>query len=280
MKEFIQEKSVLAVVVLVALMINSVASKYYTLPSNAIGKNGKILLGDYAKDGQFPYQVSLLIQGANNCSLVERSCGGSIIATNWVLTSAFCVTPGPLFDTVYFVYLGAGSVYYKKSPQRDIFNTTAIYPHPDFNGDTLENDIAMLKTWGFDFSTKLVQPIPLVTSGTDMASYLGKYITVSGFGKFSIDGIASKKLLYTQLKVVECGDGTPDTSFCAVDEVGPVSAICDGDAGGPAVCILDGQATLIGVISYSDQKGCDAGPQGFTNVAQYIDWIQETMSSN
>lgn len=49
-----------------------------------LSPSARIVGGFYANPGQFPYQVALL-------RARQISCGGSLIASNWVLTAAHCV---------------------------------------------------------------------------------------------------------------------------------------------------------------------------------------------
>lgn len=46
----------------------------------------RILGGNYANDGQFPYLISLRQRAAN-----FHLCGGSILNEYWILTAAHCV---------------------------------------------------------------------------------------------------------------------------------------------------------------------------------------------
>lgn len=49
--------------------------------------DSKIVGGQRARPGQFPYQVGLIFQRPDNS--LSR-CGGSLIARQWVLTAAHC----------------------------------------------------------------------------------------------------------------------------------------------------------------------------------------------
>lgn len=48
--------------------------------------NWRIIGGEEAKDGEFPYQVSVQVFNDHNC-------GGAIVSSKWILTAAHCVEP-------------------------------------------------------------------------------------------------------------------------------------------------------------------------------------------
>ncbi|XP_049812778.1 mite allergen Der f 3-like isoform X2 [Schistocerca nitens] len=98
----------------------------------------RIVNGTEVMDGQYPFMISLRVNGSHNC-------GGTVLNEEWVLTAAHCVYRKNL--TWLSVFAGSIRLYDDSVPLIPI--SEAIL-HEGYNQKLLVNDIAVLKTGGKD----------------------------------------------------------------------------------------------------------------------------------
>ena len=153
----------------------------------------------------------------------------------------------------------------------------------------------------FEFNDE-VKPIPLDTS-LDWAE--PQTFTVSGWGStfvsiksppnqhfvkqkyFQSGGFVVEKLHKVEVPFVSTDDcnqsyngngySITDGMICA-GEKGKDS--CQGDSGGPMVANVNGTSVLVGVVSWGIGCAQEGYPGVYARVANYIDWIEETMANN
>ncbi|EDS31865.1 serine protease SP24D [Culex quinquefasciatus] len=236
-----------------------------------LGSSARIVGGFSASPGQFPYQVALL-------RARQISCGGSLIASNWVLTAAHCVhnndnrviSPSQITVLAGTVNIGQGGV--TRGVQR-------IIPHERYAKS--RNDIALLKLLHPYPLDGLIQAIALArSSNVPPPSPVGTgNVIISGWGRLSANGPLPSILQYNR--------ATAQTSFQCFRQTGfnrgllclqsPANnGACFGDSGGPAVY----NQQLVGVASFIIGTCGSRAPDGYVKVSDYIPWIRWTISQN
>nr|XP_054927224.1 trypsin-1-like [Dermacentor andersoni] len=240
--------------------------------------SGKIVGGRPAKQCEFPWQVSLQVNG-------YHFCGGSIISPDTVVTAAHCLS-GRINPVMLDVV--AGNVDLKKRSahyqQRRVKSSAR---HENFGKRGMRDDIALLRLeqpFDFDGSGGCVTAVCLPDAGRKIRDA----VVVSGWGTTREGGRISSELLavsvrvtsdaYCALQYVQPGTLASaydkETMFCAGELLGGKDS-CQGDSGGPAIQFQNGTSVLVGIVSFG--RGCarltHAGV--YTRVPNYTDWIQE-----
>lgn len=235
--------------------------------------NGRIVGGQDASVGEFPYQVSLQLV---ILVISSHSCGGSIISPTTILTAAHCITEVPNIG-YYKAVAGDHNLNVEEGTEQGIRVDKSIV-HPDYQGGVAPNDVAvMLLRSPLTFNAR-VGPIALPTPG---AIPQGQAV-LSGWGSVSTSLLPTlPAVLQTALVPIvpmeECkaavGSEAPlaSTNVCTGPLTGGLSA-CSGDSGGP----LAQNGTVIGIVSWGYIPcGSVNAPSVFTRVSAFVDWIKE-----
>ncbi|KAJ3656439.1 hypothetical protein Zmor_015517 [Zophobas morio] len=229
--------------------------------------SSRIIGGEVARTGQFRFAAAIHVQTSDS----RFFCGGALTGNQWIITSGYCVHNAELFT----IQLGSNTLE-GDDPNRETVATSTYYLHPDFNPDTLDNDIAVIELRLPVMLNGYIQPIFVST-----LNYLNNTDAISlGFGQISDgDPELSNELRYidtTTLSNQECrlyyGSQITDSMICAAGNYN--EGTCIGDTGGPLIITGGRNSLLIGVASFISGNGCEStDPSGYTRIYQYADWI-------
>ena len=193
-----------------------------------INEHRRIFGGKPASKSQFPYQAGLLLTPIDP-DAGHYVCGGSLISSTRVLTAAHCIK----VSVAALVILGAINLFEDESTQvRFNVPENGLVCHPDFDPNTLHNDIAMIKFPSAVKFNDYISPIALA-EGTD--DFVGDTGITSGWGHFDNTQQSSSYLRFDYLKVIENWDcmmdfaDINDDSICA--QGSDNAAGCYGDSG-------------------------------------------------
>jgi len=231
----------------------------------------KITGGTDADISEFPWQIYL---EADNFT-----CGGSLIASDWVITAAHCTRddndkpiPAASFDVI------AGANDPRSGLQGKKYYISQVIVHEDFNSHTLDNDIALLKlAVPVDYAN--AKPVKLVSSidaGLGVTDP-GVLSWVTGYGLIRVRPTTYPTTLQkVQLPIVSNAQALtvwkdiPASDLMAGYLNGNKDA-CAGDSGGPLVVPVSGDYKLAGIVSWGSTSCNTYG--AYTRVSDFESWI-------
>ena len=229
-----------------------------------ISCSSRIIGGQFATPGQFPYQISLQLNGRHHC-------GGSIISETFIVTAAHCTigqNPSQMR-----VIVGTTDLTNRSGQSVGI---QQFIIHPQYNPQTQDFDISLIRlSQPLTLGSSTVNKIELATA--DMSVPADTIATISGFGAVNGNLQLPHRLKYAQVQLWSrdyCNPqnvpGVTDRMVCAGHPSGQISS-CQGDSGGP----LTVDDKLYGVVSWGFGCGAQGKPAMYTYVVAFRPWIKQ-----
>ncbi len=231
----------------------------------------RIINGNNVTSLTYPWMVELVDL---NADIREYFCGGALIASEWVITAAHCLERLPCFGPLNSdgIEIVVGS-YDLSLPQQRV-KVSEIIKHPDYDCNTFDSDIALLKLeTPVDFPTLKInfsEPsagVEAVTMGWGTTDPEGEPVFLDILQDIRMDIVSN----------TECENAYSDyvvttNMICAGAEG---KGTCFNDSGGPLI-VKKGEWFLAGITSWGwDECAVSGYPDVFTRVSQFTGFLKE-----
>uniref|UniRef100_A0A1A8L0C1 Vitamin K-dependent protein C n=1 Tax=Nothobranchius pienaari TaxID=704102 RepID=A0A1A8L0C1_9TELE len=231
-----------------------------------------MLGGEVGKKGESPWQVLVLnARGSFHC-------GGVLIDKNWVLTAAHCLQNNHRFS----VRLGDYERLITEGTEVKL-EVSEAFKHPNYNSETVDNDIALLRLRTPAPFSKYILPVclPSRAMAERVLHQSGTVTVVTGWGRDDT-GKYSSALNVIKVPLVDHSNCSrqmfphqlSNNVLCA-GILGERIDACEGDSGGPMVTLYQNTWFLVGLVSWGEGCGIKDKPGIYTKVSNYNRWISQ-----
>uniref|UniRef100_A0A8D2NNY8 Peptidase S1 domain-containing protein n=1 Tax=Zosterops lateralis melanops TaxID=1220523 RepID=A0A8D2NNY8_ZOSLA len=229
----------------------------------------RITGGQRSREGEWPWQASIQLDGAHRC-------GASIISNTWLVTAAHCFrgVRDPRRWTASFGIL-------LRPPKQKKF-VRRIIVHERYSDNLLDHeyDVAVVELASPIEFTSDVHSVCLPEASHIFPDNASCFVT--GWGALENDGYSVNQLRQAEVRLISTavcnrrqvyGGAITPGMLCAGYLEGQVDA-CQGDSGGPLVHANSrGIWYLVGIVSWGDECGKPNKPGVYTRVTYYRNWI-------
>jgi V8-like Glu-specific endopeptidase len=214
---------------------------------------------------------ALLDYNPSTNRITQSFCTATLIAPQWILSAAHCVTDeqGQRDPDRTLFYIGSDfvqSLNQENYPQDTFTEISSIIVHPNYNADTLTADIALLE---------LDQPLtrtPIEIHRQNLSPLIGEELTYVGFGANRtqpLGGGGVKRRSAHEIAYL--------TNDVYTTELG--SGVCFGDSGGPGLYNDNNTWYVAGVNSAVSDDICDTFSIHM-RIDIFAQWIDQNVSGS
>jgi len=221
-------------------------------------------------------------------------CGGTFIADRIVLTAAHCLE-GMLVRNLHVAVGETRNLANETTTRRAKVRRVII--HPEYNPETLKNDIALLLLDQSERSKLGVMKVMPLNPDAGLPERLGaalttvagavNHISAYGFGNTTSYGflpavvLQQAKLKSIPAATCRTAEGLGDLSssqLCAGFFYAGGVDTCQGDSGGPLVLTQGKKQSLVGLTSFGQGCAEPKNPGVYTRVSSFKPWIEQKIN--
>jgi len=240
-------------------------------PLSARAQTESIIGGTEASPGAYPFIAALLDSSGDPTT---QFCGGSLIASTWVLTAAHCVTEtNGSVTSPSAMRIGLG-LHRLSSGGGTIHTVKRVIRNPQYDANAQDYDTALIELNTADSRA----PITTQTGSSDLtgitATAIGWGLTVPNNNNSQADALMQVDLPVVSNASCNSSYGGSITArmICAGFAGGGKDA-CQGDSGGPLFATISGVRKLIGVVSFGEGCAQPNTPGVYARVSQFESFI-------
>ncbi|XP_066985423.1 chymotrypsinogen A-like [Macrobrachium rosenbergii] len=230
----------------------------------------RIVGGDRSSLDKWPWLVS--IRSFPN----KIFCGGSILTSRHVLTSAHCMKPFRNLLFLTFVVAGGESIFFG---QRAYIQNAYFHPKYQKEAPFYADVVVLLLSGDLTFDTATS---PVCLPPPDWVPTTGQAVTVIGWGRMWENGLSAWFLREATVNIIE---GTKckevfekDWTSGMICAGAPGKDACQGDSGGPLLLKTEeGTWVLVGLVSFGMGCAREDIPGVYLNIAPFLDFVNATL---